>query len=379
MESIGQLTGGVAHDFNNLLAVILGSSELLRKRFPDDPQTSRLPDGAIRGAERGATLTRRLLAFARRQELKLEAVEVRHLVPDMLDFMRRSVGPSVAILVDILPDVQPVKIDANQFELALINLVVNARDAMPNGGSLTITGRNETIGASSDLLKALPQGEYVRISVADTGEGMSEATLAQATLPFFTTKGIGKGTGLGLSMVHGLIAQSGGTMHISSQLGNGTVITLWLPRARPEDVTRSAVLRLPLSGELGSRRLKILLVDDDALVSMNTADMLMDLGHTVSEASSAAHALRLLEDDAEFDVVITDYAMPGMNGLDLATTVKQIRPELPVVLATGYAELPPHPARGFPRLEKPYSQGEIARTLEEVLYGAKSEDLGSAS
>ena len=231
METIGQLTGGVAHDFNNLLAVILGSLALLKKRLPDEPRTSRLLEGAIQGAERGATLTKRLLAFARRQELKLEAVEVQKLVPDMLDFLRQSVGPSISIEVDILPDVHAVKIDANQLELALMNLVVNARDAMPKGGSLTITCRNETATDLNDLPNTLPRGDYVRMSVADTGEGMDEATLAKAMEPFFTTKGIGKGTGLGLSMVHGLTAQSGGAMHISSQPGKGTVVSLWLPRA----------------------------------------------------------------------------------------------------------------------------------------------------
>jgi CheY-like chemotaxis protein len=341
MESIGQLTGGVAHDFNNLLAVILGSLTLLKKGLPDDPRTSRLLEGAIQGAERGATLTKRLLAFARRQELKLEAVEVQKLIPDMLDFLRQSVGPSISIVVDILPDVHPVKIDANQLELALMNLAVNARDAMPKGGALTITCRDETASGLHDLPKALPRGEYVRISVADTGEGMNETTLAKAMEPFFTTKGIGKGTGLGLSMVHGLTAQSGGAMHISSQLGKGTVVTLWLPRARQEDVPQSVASQMPAAAEAASRKLRVLLVDDDSLVSMNTAYMLMDLGHSVLEAPSAAHALQLLETDAQFDIVVTDFAMPGMNGLDLATKIRGIKPKLPVVLATGYAELPP--------------------------------------
>ena len=240
METIGQLTGGVAHDFNNLLAVILGSLALLRKALPDDPRISRLLDGATQGAERGATLTKRLLAFARRQELKLEAVEIQKLIPDMLDFLRQSVGPGVAIDVDILPDVEPVKIDANQLELALMNLAVNARDAMPAGRNADdrVPQRDERSAQASPT--TLPAGDYVRLSVADTGEGMSEETLARAMEPFFTTKGIGKGTGLGLSMVHGLTAQSGGAMDISSQVGKGTVVTLWLPRARQEDIRARA-------------------------------------------------------------------------------------------------------------------------------------------
>jgi PAS domain S-box-containing protein len=367
MESIGQLTGGVAHDFNNLLAVILGSLTLLKKGLPDDPRTSRLLEGAIQGAERGATLTKRLLAFARRQELKLEAVEVQKLIPDMLDFLRQSVGPSISIVVDILPDVHPVKIDANQLELALMNLAVNARDAMPKGGALTIACRDERASGLNGLPKALPRGEYVRISVADTGEGMSETTLAKAMEPFFTTKGIGKGTGLGLSMVHGLTAQSGGAMHISSQVGKGTVVTLWLPRARQEDVPQSVASQMPAAVEAASRKLRVLLVDDDSLVSMNTAYMLMDLGHSVLEAPSAAHALQLLETDAQFDIVVTDFAMPGMNGLDLATRIRRMKPKLPVVLATGYAELPPHATLDFPRVGKPYTQEELAEALEVAL------------
>jgi CheY-like chemotaxis protein/two-component sensor histidine kinase len=366
MESIGQLTGGVAHDFNNLLAVILGSLTLLKKGLPEDPRTSRLLEGAIQGAERGATLTKRLLAFARRQELKLEAVEVQKLIPDMLDFLRQSVGPSISIVVDILPDVHPVKIDANQLELALMNLAVNARDAMPKGGTLTITCRDETASGLHELPKALPRGEYVRINVADTGEGMNETTLAKAMEPFFTTKGIGKGTGLGLSMVHGLTAQSGGAMHISSQVGKGTLVTLWLPRARQEDVPQS-VASQPAAAEAASRKLRVLLVDDDSLVSMNTAYMLMDLGHSVLEAPSAAHALQLLETDAQFDIVVTDFAMPGMNGLDLATRIRRMKPKLPVVLATGYAELPPHATLDFPRVGKPYTQEELAEALEAAL------------
>jgi PAS domain S-box-containing protein len=372
MESIGQLTGGVAHDFNNLLAVILGSMTLLKKCLPDDPRTSRLLEGAIQGAERGATLTKRLLAFARRQELKLEAVEIQKLVPDMLDFLRQSVGPSISIFVDVPPDVRPVKIDANQLELALMNLAVNARDAMPKGGSLTITCRNET-SEHNVLPKTLPRGEYVRLSVADSGEGMSEATLAKALDPFFTTKGVGKGTGLGLSMVHGLTAQSGGAMHISSRLGRGTVVTLWLPRARPQDVRQTSAHETASVVETSGRKLRILLVDDDSLVSMNTAYMLMDLGHSVLEAPSAAHALQLLESDARFDVVLTDYAMPGMTGLDLATRIKQSKPRLPIVLATGYAELPPHTALGFPRLGKPYTQEQLAEALDTALATGEAE------
>jgi PAS domain S-box-containing protein len=366
MESIGQLTGGVAHDFNNLLAVILSSLTLLKKRLPPDPRILQLLDGAMQGADRGATLTKRLLAFARRQELKPEAVELQKLVPDVMDFLRQSVGPGISIAVEIPPDVAPVKVDANQLELALMNLAVNARDAMPKGGTLTIACRSETTAGLMERPTALPRGDYVRIDVMDTGHGMNEATLAKAMEPFFTTKGVGKGTGLGLSMVHGLTAQSGGALHISSQLGKGTVVTLWLPQARREDVIQVAERQTEPSVE-PRQKLTILVVDDDALVSMNTADMLSDLGHCVSEASSATDALQKLRSNGRFDVVVTDYAMPGMNGLDLATEIRRTNPALPIILATGYADLPHDTPLEFPRLGKPYTQEQLARTLESAV------------
>ena len=362
MESIGQLTGGVAHDFNNLLAVILGNMALLRKNLPEDPRTSRLIDGAIQGAERGANLTRRLLAFARRQELKLEAVDIAKLVPEFTDFLRQSVGPGIAIVFDVAPDVHPVRIDANQFELALMNLAVNARDAMPNGGVLTISARDDNVDERSALPKQLPRGEYVHISVADSGVGMDAATLAKAVEPFFTTKGVGKGTGLGLSMVHGLTAQSGGAFHITSQPGKGTTVHLWFPRAEREDIKEiaSPVQLAPQDASVGSR---VLLVDDDALVSMGTADMLMDLGHSVMEASSGMQALQILETDPQFDLVVTDYAMPGMTGLDLAAKIRQLRPHMPIVIATGYAELPADTPDDFLLLDKPYTQEQLSRAI----------------
>jgi len=219
----------------------------------------------------------------------------------------------------------------------------------------------------------------VRISVADTGEGMTEAILVKAKEPFFTTKGIGKGTGLGLSMVHGFTAQSGGAMHIASQPGKGTVVTLWLPRGRQEDVAQESGRQIRPPTEIRGRRLRILLVDDDPLVSMNTSNMLVDLGHSVSEAPSGAHALQLLETDLQFDVVVTDYAMPGMNVLDLATKIKQIKPKLPIILASGYAELPPRIILDFARLGKPYSQEALAEALKAATNAAATDESASAS
>jgi PAS domain S-box-containing protein len=361
MESIGQLTGGVAHDFNNLLAVILGSLSLLKKTVPENPRVSRLLDRAIQGAERGATLTTRLLAFARRQELRVEFVALQRLIPEMLDFLRHSVGPNIVIHVEISPEVCAIEVDANQLELALINLAVNARDAMPQGGSLTIACHNEENGQRIGL----PRDPFVCITVTDTGEGMSEATLARAQEPFFTTKGVGKGTGLGLSMVHGFTAQSGGTMRIRSQPGQGTSVTIWLPRAK--EGSKAADAEMPLTQPKEVRSLRILLVDDDILVSMGAADMLLDLGHSVTEAQSGAHALKVLETDAPFDIVVTDYAMPGMNGFELAQKIRNGNPKLPIVLATGYAELPADRSIKFVHLSKPYTSKDLAEALEKAM------------
>ena len=360
MESIGQLTGGVAHDFNNLLAVILGSLSLLKKALPEDPRIYRLLDRAIQGAERGATLTTRLLAFARRQELKVEVVALQTLIPEMLDFLRHSVGPNILIHAEILPDVGSIAVDANQLELALINLGVNARDAMPQGGSLTITCHNEESAAKVGL----PSGSFVRIAVTDTGEGMSDATLARAQEPFFTTKGVGKGTGLGLSMVHGFTAQSGGALRLESQPGKGTTVTMWLPRAA-EGAKAAGAVRPTVHPKL-SKSLRVLLVDDDILVSMGAADMLLDLGHSVTEAQSGVHALKLMETDSGFDVVVTDYAMPGMNGFELAQRIKEKHPNMPIILATGYAELPSDRSIEFGHLSKPYTSSHLMAALENA-------------
>ena len=365
METIGQLTGGMAHDFNNLLAVILGSLALLKKALPDDPRTSRLLQGAVQGAERGATLTKRLLAFARRQELKLDIVKMQKLIPDVFDFLRQSVGPHITVEIDVAGDTRPVLIDSNQFELALMNMAVNARDAMPKGGKLTIVCRNET--DEDGLPRTLPPGDYARVSISDTGEGMSETTRARAMDPFFTTKGVGKGTGLGLSMVQGMTAQTGGAMEIQSELGKGTTITLWLPQAGEDHIADMPAPAAARQNQQTDRKLRVLLVDDDPLVSLNTASLLMDLGHSVLEAHSALHALELLETDTAFDLVISDYAMPGMNGLDLALRIRENRREIPIILATGYAELPVSMPMEFPRLNKPYSQEDLRSALDRAL------------
>src|SRR5580693_2631472 len=330
VESLGQLTGGVAHDFNNLLMAVLGNLELVRKFLPSDPKIRRLIDGAIQGAERGATLTKRMLAFARRQELKPEAVDIAKLVGSMIEMLRRSVGPAIQIATDFERDLAPIRVDPNQLELALLNLAVNARDAMPVGGEVTITACREQVGAGE--VTGLGPGEYARIGVRDTGHGMDEGTLRRATEPFFTTKGPGRGTGLGLSMVDGLVAQSGGVLRIDSRPTIGTTVELWLPFSAAFDG------RVPepsgaLLGVGASRSFRVLVVDDDAMVASGTAAMIEDLGHSVIRAESASRALELLSSRPSIDVVITDYAMPGMTGSQLAAEIRRVRPELRVVIA----------------------------------------------
>ncbi|RUU16261.1 PAS domain-containing sensor histidine kinase [Mesorhizobium sp. M7A.F.Ca.AU.002.06.1.1] len=357
MDAVGKLTGGVAHDFNNLLMAILGSLELLRKRLPDDPQLLRLLDNAVLGARRGASLTQRMLAFARRQQLDPKPVDLIGLIHGMKDLLERSLGSRAIIETKFPLSLDRVMVDESQIELALLNLCVNARDAMPDGGTIVISTRMEQVGESKQA--GLAPGHYVCLSVADAGEGMDEETLARATEPFFTTKGVGKGTGLGLSMVHGMTEQMGGRLTLRSRKGAGTTAELWLPVA----TASSEVARGPdvLAEEaIETASLRILAVDDDALVLLNTAAMLEDLGHTVAEAHSAAAALRLLEEQP-FDLVITDHAMPKMTGLQLSNTIKVQWPNVPVIIATGYAELPG--TRDIKILSKPFTEEELANAI----------------
>ena len=367
METIGQLTGGIAHDFNNLLMAVLGSLELLKKRLPDDDaRTSRLIDTAIQGAERGAALTQRLLAFSRRQELRPEAVDVSRLIDGMEDLLVRAIGPGVQIHKSLSTDLPLAQVDGNQLELALLNIAVNARDAMATGGSLTISGTRETIGGIHTYQKLTP-GEYVRLSIVDTGAGMDAKTLAKASEPFFTTKGVGKGTGLGLSMVHGLAAQSGGALEISSELGKGTTVDIWLPQATA-DAFVPAEYSAPSPKATPLTTCVVLVVDDDPLVTTGTVAMLEDLGHTAREAASAAEALKLLETCPRPDLVVTDHAMPGMTGHDLALQLQTRYPGLPVIIATGYADLAEcEKPLGFLRLSKPFKQAELSAAMVEAL------------
>jgi len=363
MEALGRLTGGIAHDFNNLLTAILGSLELLRQQLSNAPadEATRLLDNAVQAGERGAWLTRRMLAFARHQDLELRPVDVAALVRSMTDLLQRSLGPSVAIQTRFLLGLPKVQADPNQLELALLNLAMNARDAMPDGGPVILSAREEKVAPGG----ALAPGRYVCLAVTDTGMGMDETTLARATEPFFTTKGPGKGTGLGLSMVHGMAEQSGGRLAIRSRKGAGTTAELWLRVGDGElEMPGAAPAGRP---EAKTQALTILAVDDDALVLMSTELMLKGLGHKVLTAMSARQALEILRRGDAVDLVITDEAMPNMRGSQLAEAALAERPSLPIVLATGYAEPRSGESPTLPRLEKPFSQADLARIVDEVM------------
>lgn len=358
LEAIGQLTGGVAHDFNNLLMAIIGSLELVGGRLPQDPKITPLLNNAMQAAERGAALTQRMLSFARKQELKLQAVDLPTLILGMTDLLQSSMTPSIVIKTDIPAGLAPARTDPVQLEAALLNLVVNARDAMPEGGVVRIEARAEPGGAAPGL----PPGDYLRLSVTDTGQGMDPRTLIRATEPFFTTKGVGKGTGLGLPMVHGLAEQSGGRLVLRSHLGQGTTVDIWLPQAESLPIQAAA----PVPPMLGAATpLTVLAVDDDNLVLMNTVAMLEELGHRAFAADSAHDALETLGRE-HIDLIITDYAMPKITGVQLADAVKACRPLTQVILATGYAELPADADPHLPRLAKPFLQHDLAMAIHRA-------------
>lgn len=365
MEAIGQLTGGVAHDFNNLLMAILGSLELLQRRLPGDQRTGVLLDNAIQGAQRGVAVTQRMLAFARRQSLKSEILDVRQLIRSIRDLLVRSAGPGITIEWTLPEDAPPVQADANQLELALLNLVTNARDAVGDGGRITITVRempkSEACGPGTGPV------DYVCITVSDNGEGMDEATLSRCVEPFYTTKGVGRGTGLGLSMVHGMAEQSGGCLRLRSCRGSGTTAEILLPVATSP--AAGNLVTTPASENAlvdGGRQLAALAVDDDALVLLNTVMMLEELGHRVIEATSAREALDVLRSGAKIDVLITDQAMPQMTGLQLAAEAKALRPDLPIILATGYADVPSDDTLQIHILNKPFGLRDLAASLANL-------------
>ena len=360
VEAMGSLTGGVAHDFNNLLTPIIGSLDMLMRKGIGTERERRLIDGALQSAERAKTLVQRLLAFARRQPLQAIAVDMAELIHGMTDLIESTIGPTIAVRIDLEPDLPPALADANQLEMALLNLAVNARDAMPEGGELNISVKTCMVGTME--ARDIAPGRYVCLGVADTGVGMDEETLQHAIEPFFSTKGVGKGTGLGLSMVHGLAAQLGGGLTIESAAGVGTHIVLWLPPSNLKVAAASPDAQEAPGMRNGGT---VLLVDDEELVRLSTADMLADLGYEVVEASSAAEALDLVRAGLHPDFLVTDHLMPGISGAQLVRELTDRVPGMKALIVSGYAEthgIDPSMAR----LNKPFRNEELAASLSAL-------------
>ncbi|WP_425327832.1 PAS domain S-box protein [Pseudomonas nitroreducens] len=370
MESLGQLTGGVAHDFNNLLTVILGGLQLLERHLPrDNEKVQAIWRNALEATRRGAQLTQRMLAFARKQRLFPQPILLPALLQDMSELLVSSLGPTITLETRFPLQLDCVMSDQNQLELAIINLATNARDAMPGGGNITFSARNAQVGPHQS--GKLAPGEYVCLAVTDSGQGMDEDTLRRAAEPFFTTKATGKGTGLGLSIVHGLAQQQGGALLLRSTPGTGTTAEIWLPAVKPkaEPTAPEVAVAVEASADLNEPLgLRVLVVDDDALVLAGTSALLADLGCQVARAESARTALGLLE-QSSFDLLITDFAMPDMDGMQLIQQVRLLQPALACVLTTGYAGRPDTLADSVPRLPKPFDRDQLLVLLLRVKGG----------
>ncbi|MGD9886181.1 MAG: PAS domain S-box protein [Reyranella sp.] len=368
MEAIGQLTGGLAHDFNNYLAVILGNLDMLAERGQGDAEATKLVEAAISGAQRGAELTRSLLAFSRRQPLDPKVLDIGERIGDVVRLLRRTVGERIALELRVAPNLWPVKIDGAQLDSTMINLANNARDAMPSGGTVTI----EVLNAPGDMVDA-PAGDHVLVEVRDCGGGMDAATLAKAFDPFFSTKGAGRGSGLGLSMVHGFVHQSGGAIRLASIVGKGTTVRLFLPRS----VVQSAILVKPAVSKYPRGTESVILVDDNDAVRETVAETLKSLGYRVTEAVSGDAALKLLEESAgRFDLVMSDMVMPGrIDGPALGRIVRQRWTALGVLLTTGYAGDPdantPERVADFDILTKPFRKEDLARVIRRAIEKAR--------
>ncbi len=363
MEAVGRLTGGVAHDFNNLLQGVSGCLEVLAPRL-SDPKGQAILDAARQAIERGGRLTQHLLAFARRQRLSPQPTDIPALLETMRPLLERTLGGVVRVRIDAPTESWPALIDPSQLELAVINLAINARDALPEGGELLIRTANVAVARSGEpgRPEELPPGRYVTVSVADSGTGMDPATLARAFEPFFTTKEVGKGSGLGLSMVHGMAAQSGGGVSIASAPGRGTTVTIYLPRA----TGAASVERAAATAVEHRNQGIVLLADDDVLVRTGTRSMLEAFGYHVVEAANGEEALRTLADHSAVIALVTDYAMPGMTGAGLVTAARRMAPTLPVLVMTGYVERP-EGLGDTVVLTKPFTPAQLGRALGDLL------------
>lgn len=369
MEAVGQLTGGIAHDFNNLLGGILGSLEVIQIRLQQHRHEGleRFITAATGATRRAAALTHRLLAFSRRQTLEPKPTDINRLIRGMEDLVSRTIGPSIQLIIEETDGVWPVFADPNQVDNALLNLCINARDAMPDGGTITIRTYNEMV--SGEGVDGLIPGPYVRLSVSDSGVGMSPTVIARAFDPFFTTKPLGQGTGLGLSMIYGFAKQSGGDVWIDSEVGDGTTVSLLLPRFEQGDmVCADPVLAVPVSGNGES----ILVVDDDPDIRSLVVDSLTERGYAVWGASDGPAAMRLLQSLPPIDLLVTDVGLPGgMNGRQLGDAARMQRPDLRVLFITGYAEgavlSHGHLGEYMGLLTKPFSLAELARRVDQML------------
>jgi PAS domain S-box-containing protein len=354
LDALGQLTGGVAHDFNNLLMIISGSLHTLKKGIDDDPKRARAISAIETATQRGAALTNQLLTFARRQSVNPQAVDICERINAMREVLQTGVGSAITLQLDIDERVWPAMVDVAEFETALVNLVINARDAMAAGGTITVSARNEA------LREETRAGEYVAVSVADTGVGIAPDVLGKIFDPFFTTKPIGKGTGLGLSQVHGFAHQAGGTIRVDSELGKGTTITMLLPRK--DDFARVEKVDAVETGGSGT----VLLVEDNPDVAIVSANLLEQLGYTVRRVENAEAALREIELDG-IDLVFSDIVMPGkMDGLSLARHLRATRPGLPILLASGYSDAAINVRGDFPILRKPYEIHQLSQAIAKL-------------
>lgn len=381
MEAVGQLTGGLAHDFNNLLSTITTCLELIRRRTAtlDLPDLQRYLATADRSVKGAAALTHRLLAFSRKQSLDLQVVDVNALGVGLEDLLRRTLGEQLRLALRLQPDAWPVRTDVHQLENALLNLAINARDAMPQGGQLTIETENLSVSPHMPGAPELAEGDYLVISVSDTGTGMPQEVIDRAFDPFFTTKGIGKGTGLGLSMIYGYARQSGGQVTIFSRVGEGTTVKLFLPRA-PADAQEAAIEPVGASGRTGGdgggdgdgrgRGERLLVVDDNADLRGLLVDSLRSRGYVVTAAGTGQDALALIEHEP-FDLLITDVGLPDLTGRQLADLARAVRPALPVLMITGYAKEAAvrgeFVGSGMAMLSKPFAVDALVRQAQGLL------------
>jgi signal transduction histidine kinase/CheY-like chemotaxis protein len=363
LEAMGHLVGGIAHDFNNLLTVVGGNATLLCYRAADEP-TRRRAAAILSVADRGERLIRQLLAFSRRRTLRPEAVALQARISEIEELLHRSLREDIEMTIDLPKDLWPVMVDPGEFELALLNIAVNARDAMPNGGAFRLVSRNTRSG--DEMASAGLVGEFVAITLTDTGPGMPAEVMARAFEPYFTTKPTGLGSGLGLSQVYGFASQSGGSAALASAPGGGTAITVFLPRAEAGSATAGEIAAQPASAP-GSAR--ILLVEDDQTVAEATQDLLYNMGFDTRWAGDGVAALAFVENDPKLSLVMSDVVMPGgVSGLDLARTLRDRRPELPVILTTGYSSHASEVvAEGFALIEKPYRRDALAASLRSAL------------